>query len=1020
MQPTSSTPTSSDADALQRRVTELEAERDSLRERLARVGTNADAASACHAVGMRTSRTDVTAVREQTAQARLDAAEANVGHAHDMQAREAELATSEASNTALLDANASLETTLAMLHASEVRLQMVLESATDYAIVTMDLGGTITGWNSGAEQVLGWTGAEALGQNAGLFFTPEDRAAGMPGEEMRTALDQGRADDERWHVKRDGERFWANGTMMQVRDLDGVAVGYLKILRDQTRQHEAEQALRRSEAALAQSEAQFRATFEQVAVSIAHIGLDGRWLRVNGRLCAMLGYTEAELLERTFRDITYPDDLETDLEKVRQLLAGEIANYSVEKRHLRKDGAILWSYLTVSLARDLAGAPQYFIAVAQDIMPRKKAEAELAESEARFRALADNIPQLAWMARQDGWIFWYNRRWHEYCGTTPAQMEGWGWQVVHHPDHLERVTAHFRERVEAGEPWEDIFPLRSGDGGYRWFLSRAEPIRDEQGRIQLWFGTNTDVTESRQAEAANARLAAIVASSDDAIISFAAEDGRILTWNGGAERLFGYTEAEAVGGPVSLIVPPDLPEGEPTGVFAWAMAGHPVVAHETMRLTKAGERVPVSITATRMLTPDRRITGVSGIFHDLRPRVRAEAALRESEAQLRQAQKLEAIGRLAAGVAHDFNNILQGMVGGLELVLDEVEPTSPAHEFAELALGSASRGSSLTHHLLSYARKQMLRPQAVELAPLLANMRKLLARTLGPHIAVEALVDRATPPVQVDPGQLETALLNLAINASHAMPKGGTLSLEAHEDSQDRGRIIIAVTDTGMGMDEATLAQAFEPFFTTKGLDGTGLGLSMVQGFAEQSGGKVSIASAPGTGTTVQLRLPAAVIAADSTREQQATSVKLQGSGRILLVDDVSDVLVTAGAFLEKAGFQVVRASSGDQALALLASGEHFDAVVSDYAMPGLNGLDLVEQVRAVQPGLPALIITGFAEVGGTETLPEAVAILRKPFQRRQLVEAVLQTVSRQQRLVGQEAGSGEGRVLPDTVLRTA
>jgi CheY-like chemotaxis protein len=206
-------------------------------------------------------------------------------------------------------------------------------------------------------------------------------------------------------------------------------------------------------------------------------------------------------------------------------------------------------------------------------------------------------------------------------------------------------------------------------------------------------------------------------------------------------------------------------------------------------------------------------------------------------------------------------------------------------------------------------------------------------------------------------------------------------------------------------MDAGTLAQACEPFFTTKGLDGTGLGLSMVQGFAEQSGGEVHIESVPGHGTTVQLWLPA-VASASSAPKQQDTSAKLRGSGRVLLVDDVSDVLVTARAFLARAGFQVVQAGNGDQALAVLAAGERFDVVVSDYAMPGLNGVELIEQARALQPGLAALLITGFAEVGGADTLPRAVAILRKPFQRRELVEAVLHAIGRD--ATGQ-AGDGSG-----------
>jgi signal transduction histidine kinase/DNA-binding response OmpR family regulator len=398
---------------------------------------------------------------------------------------------------------------------------------------------------------------------------------------------------------------------------------------------------------------------------------------------------------------------------------------------------------------------------------------------------------------------------------------------------------------------------------------------------------------------------------------------------------------------------------------------------------------------------------------------RAEAAVRESEARLRElneslerrveeelaartkveetlrhSQKMEAVGRIAAGVAHDFNNTLQGVMSALELVLDEVGPGTRAHEFAHLALGSTRRGAYLTHHLLSYARKQALQPQAVDMVSFLEDMRKLLTRTLGPHIAVEvpAPAEAGTPLVHVDPSQLQTALLNLAINAAHAMAGGGTLRLEAHL-AHDGQRVVVAVSDTGTGMDEATLAQAFEPFFTTKGREGTGLGLSMVQGFAEQSGGEVRIASAPNRGTTVELRLPVAAASGDGRSAGAERQEMLQVCGRVLLVDDDPDVLVTMGAFLERAGLRVARASGGVQALAILASGERFDALVTDHAMPGLNGADLVAEGRLAQPGLPALIITGFAEIGREKALPEGVRMLHKPFPREELIAALHQVM---------------------------
>jgi CheY-like chemotaxis protein len=245
------------------------------------------------------------------------------------------------------------------------------------------------------------------------------------------------------------------------------------------------------------------------------------------------------------------------------------------------------------------------------------------------------------------------------------------------------------------------------------------------------------------------------------------------------------------------------------------------------------------------------------------------------------------------------------------------------------------------------------------------------------------------PFVLADPGQLQSALLNIAINASHAMPRGGILTIEAHEDSIDgQTWAVITLTDNGVGMDEATLAQAVEPFFTTKGLEGGGLGLSMVQGFAEQSGGTLRLTSIPGHGTMVELRLPSAE-PLHCVEPIANVSVAKPLSERILLVDDSLDVLITTGAFLKRAGYSVIQAESGDKALAILAGGERFDALISDFAMPGLTGGDLIAEARDIQPGLAALLISGYAGATVVDEKPGDIMVLQKPFQRAQLVAAL-------------------------------
>jgi CheY-like chemotaxis protein len=355
-------------------------------------------------------------------------------------------------------------------------------------------------------------------------------------------------------------------------------------------------------------------------------------------------------------------------------------------------------------------------------------------------------------------------------------------------------------------------------------------------------------------------------------------------------------------------------------------------------------------------------------------------------AKLHEAQKLETLGQLTGGVAHDFNNLLTPVIGNLDLIRRRLPPEDKSHRLIDAALQAASRASTLVQRLLAFARRQDLRPRPVNIASLLDGMTDLVRRSLDPSIDVEISHTEGLPAAKVDPNQLELAILNLAINARDAMPRGGKLTIKAFPCTpQERGRIepgdyvCISVEDSGTGMDRKTLERAVEPFFSTKGVGkGTGLGLSMVHGLAAQLGGMLTLRSVPGSGTTAEIWLP---IATEPAAAEDSEPPPL------LLVDDEELVRIGTGEMLSDLGYEVIEATSGAEALRQLRGSDPPDLMVTDYLMPGMNGVELIEQAKRLAPAMKVLLITGYSTIaeGPGASLPR----LAKPFRQADLAERV-------------------------------
>jgi PAS domain S-box-containing protein len=423
------------------------------------------------------------------------------------------------------------------------------------------------------------------------------------------------------------------------------------------------------------------------------------------------------------------------------------------------------------------------------------------------------------------------------------------------------------------------------------------------------------------------------------------------------------------------------------------------------------------ITARRSAEAEqaRLVQALDRTREELEARVQAEVQARESaQAALAHAQRMEALGQLAGGIAHDFNNVLQSVAGGLNLIQKRAQYPEDVSKFARMASDAVGRGASVTARLLAFARKGELRAVPVAAIPLLENLREILSSTLGAGITLKIEAGPDIPLLQADKAQLETVMVNLAVNARDAMPEGGTLTLSAHPEAiagapapraelKPGAYVRLEIADNGIGMDAATLERAAEPFFTTKGpSQGTGLGLAMARGFALQSGGALAIRSARGEGTTVTLWLPQAVHAQHEQAKAGAVSVASTDFAFVLVVDDDTLVRELLAQELEELGYEVSQAADGLAALTLLDRGERVDLLVTDFSMPGMNGLLLAQEARQRRPFLPVLLLTGFADahvkLDVEDMRDEALVLLRKPVSGSQLAQQVSALVSAQRR----------------------
>jgi PAS domain S-box-containing protein len=728
---------------------------------------------------------------------------------------------------------------------------------------------------------------------------------------------------------------------------------------------------------------------------------------VNRPMADYLGAARSTLLDRPVRALMGEDVYPARKGLIAAALAGERQFFVAEQDHpARGPVAIQAEYIPWPGAD---GGIAGLVMLVEDITERMVAERALKESEARFRRIANSAPVLMWVTRLDRTRDFVNDAYMEYLGTGDREAARlYDWRSGIHPDDAGRVLAESVAGEASLEPFTIEARFRRGDGDYRWLRSTSSPRFGPDGEHVGFIGAATDITLAKEAElelrrqveeqtrelaVSEARFRAVFDTVLEVLVLME-PDGTVVELNR-KEAPWRASDFKSAAGRKIWDAPTlqMYPQHVELMKKAVRRAASGKLFEQEVRLERAG--APSAYLDVSV----QPVHGPEGEVIYLLFEARDITDLKAAQEQLRQSQKMEALGQLTGGIAHDFNNLLTVVVGGLDIIAKRA-PDAKLKRYAENALGAAERGARLTAQLLAFSRVQRLEVRPTLVAPLIQNMRPLLKNVLGPGITKEFDLDDSMIPVMADPTQLEVAILNLAINARDAMPDGGILSfttrpvtVSGDPELEDGEYVELCISDTGVGMPAEIAERAFEPFFTTKEVGkGTGLGLSMVYGMARQSGGAARIESRIGEGTAVKLlfRKADAEIAKDTPGADvdQAQPEPERVPASVLVIDDDPDVRAFIAETLEEQGYRVRQASDGREGLRLFDR-ERANLVIVDFIMPEMSGAEVARKIRAKLPDQPILFVSGYSETDAVKRTAPDAPLLAKPFRADALHKAV-------------------------------